>query len=249
MPGRGWKEAMFGTAALDGLRLVVKLAHAPAPALSTIAERRAFIPALLIATLLALSYTSLLVPRFDFDSAVSEQLDHNPKSADMTPHQREEALVAGRRIGVVGAYASAVLLPTLKALAIAFCLWLALKVAGGTPELVPTIAVTSFALLPLSLESLLTIPAILVQPMLNADSVQKLLPTSPAFFEAGPSRWTLALGAVDLFSLGCVVLLALGASQVANVSTKRAAIVVSVLWVAYVGVVKIALPQLAGANT
>jgi hypothetical protein len=233
----------------DTLRLIYDVFAAPRRALATIAEQRIFVPALVVATAVAVGQTAALVPRFDYDTAITAKIEQQPKSADMTPHQKEEAVRAGRRVGIVGAYASAVFVPGLSALAAAFLLWLGLKVAGGAPEFVPTFAVTSFALLPLSFETLLTIPTILARPILSGSDIPCLLPSSLAFFETTPSHWTAALGSADLFGLWVVGLLVIGLSSPARMSLMRTAVAVSVLWIAYIGVFKIALVRLTGVST
>jgi len=53
---------------------------------------------------------------------------------------------------------------------------------------------------------------------------------------------------VDLFSLWAVWLVAAGMAGVAKVSRRRALLTVTVLWLAYVAVFRVALPVLAGAR-
>ena len=77
-----------------------------------------------------------------------------------------------------------------------------------------------------------------------------LLPSSLGLLLPADTTGPLAsfLGAVDLFSLWAVWLVAAGMAGVAKVSRRRALITTTVLWLAYVAVFRVALPALGGAR-
>jgi hypothetical protein len=104
-------------------------------------------------------------------------------------------------------------------------------------------------MLPLSLKSLLSIPALLRQEAIPADELGNQLPSSLAALapDAAASR-LLLLSAFDLFSLWSLVLVALGMAHVAQVSKARSAVVTLALGGGYVALFHLALPSLGGAS-
>ena len=222
----------------------------PARAMPQVAESGRFLPALVAATAAAVLFAVLSVPRFDFGKAAIDALDRRPDAAQMTPHQREEAVATANKIGAVAGYAGAVFLPTAMALGAAFALWLGFKLAGGAPAFRPTFAVASFGQLPGAVHQLLLLPAVLRAEALDPSVVPRLLPSSAgALLPAGVTGPIAAfLQAIDLFSLWSVALMVLGMASAARVSRGRAVATTLLLWLAWVAVVRVALPRLGGVQ-
>lgn len=222
----------------------------PARAMPQVAESGRFLPALVAVTAAALLFAVLAVPRFDFARAAVDQLERRPDSAQMTPHQREEAIATVTKIGAVTGYAGALVGPALMALGAAVALWLGFKLAGGTPAFRPTFAVASFGQLPGAVHQLLLLPAVLRAGSVDPTAVPRLLPSSLGALlppgASGPGASFLL--AVDLFSVWSVALLALGMAAAARVSRRRAAVTTTLLWLAWVAVFRVALPGMGGAR-
>lgn len=223
----------------DGAVLVAALT-APGRGLAAAADRRRLLTAILAATLASLLAAAVVVPRVDFARDVPAKL--GPEAATMTPHQLEEAEAQAAKIGAVFGYAGAGLGPAFAVLGTGLACWLAFKVAGTRPGLKPTMAVAAHALLPLALERLLAVPAALAQAPLAASEVPRLLPSSlAALLPASASPVALAAaGALDLFTLWALLLLAGGMARVAGASRLRAGVVVAVLFLAQVAFFRIA---------
>jgi hypothetical protein len=196
-------------------------------------------------------FAAVAVPRLDFARAADEALDRRPDAAQMTPHQREEALVTARKIGAVAGYAGALFGPSLMALGSAVALWLGFKIAGGQPAFRPTFAVASFAQLPGAVQQLLALPAVLRAEALDPTLLPRVLPSSAGALllpvgATGPGAALLL--ALDLFALWTVALTVLGMSRAAQVSRRRAAATTALLWVAWVAVFRVALPAMGGSR-
>ncbi len=235
--------------AIDG-RVVLRTLIAPALGLASAVERRRSLAALVLGTLAALAFASAAVPRIDYEGAAAAELARSPKAAEMTPHDREEALATARKVGEIGGWAEALTGPSLRALGLALALFLAFRVGGTRPAFRETFAVAAHGLLPIWLERLLAIPAALARAPIPADQVSSLLPSSPAALlpASAPAALSGALGALDLFALWAVVLVATGMARASGASRRRAGVVTAVLYVAWVAVVDIAIPALAAAG-
>jgi Yip1 domain len=219
---------------------------APARGLAAAAERRAILAPLLAATLASLAAAAVVTPRLDFDRAVYDAIDKDPQAQQLSPHELEERLAQARKVGSIASYAGAAFGPTLAALGAAVALSLAFRVAGARPAFAPTLAASSFAMVPLALRSLLLVPAATRMQGVSAEQVSRALPSSlGALLPAtAPPRLLALAHAVDLFSLWGVALAALGMAHAAGVARGRALAVVALLWASWILVVHVALPGL-----
>ncbi len=220
----------------------------PDRAMPQVAESGRFLAALLAATAAAVLLAAVAVPRLDFARAASAALDRRPDAAQLTSHQREEAIATARKVGAVAAFAGALFGPAAWALGGAIALWLGFKLAGGHPGFRSTFAVASFAQLPGAVHRLLSLPAVLRTGTVDPVELPRILPSSAgALLPAGASGpGASALFALDLFALWAVALVALGMAQAAQVSRRRAATTTILLWLAWVAVFEVALPGLRG---
>jgi hypothetical protein len=222
----------------------------PGTELPRAAEQRRYWVPLLFATAAALLFSIVAVPRVDFERAAADALDRSEDAAQISPHDREVKLEQARKVASLAAYSGAAFGTALTALLAAFWVWMAFKVVGGKPGFAETFTVMCWALLPGAVEALLAIPALLVRGTLMPEQLGTLLPSNLGILLPTGSKGPLAsfLGAVDLFSLWAVWLVAAGMAGVARVSQRRALVTVTVLWLAYVAVFRVALPVLGGAR-
>ena len=233
----------------DGTVIARTLA-APSAGLADAVERRRSLTALALSTLAALAFAAVAVPRVDYERAAAAEIDRGPKAAEMTPRDREEALATARKVGEISGWAGAALGPTLAALAAAAALFLAFRVAGTRPPFRETFAVTAHGLLPVWLGSLLAIPAALAHAPVRAEDLGRLVPSSAAALlpPRTPAPLAGALGALDLFALWAVALVATGMVRASGASRRRAAAVTVVLYVAWVAIARVALPAFSAAG-
>jgi hypothetical protein len=235
--------------ATDG-RVIARTLAAPALGLASAVERRRSLAALVLATLAALAFAAAAVPRIDYERAAAAELARDPKAAEMTPHAREEALATARKVGEIAGYAGALAGPVLHALGAAVALFLAFRVAGTRPAFRETFAVAAHGLLPIWLARLLAIPAALARAPIPAEQAGSLLPSGPAALlpHGAPPALAGALGALDLFALWAVALIATGMARASGASRRRAAVVTVVLYLAWIAVARIALPAATAAG-
>jgi Yip1-like protein len=230
--------------------VIARTLTAPSIGLAGAVERRRSLTALALATLAALAFAAVAVPRVDYERAAAAELDRGPGAAELTPHAREEALATARKVGEIAGWAGAALGPALAALGAAASLFVGFRVAGTRPPFRETFAVAAHGLLPVWLGLLLAIPAALVRAPVPPDAVAGLLPSSPAALlpARAPAALAAALGALDLFALWALVLVATGMARASGATRRRAAIVTVVLYAAWIAVARIALPAFAAAG-
>jgi hypothetical protein len=238
--------------ATDGAVIVATFV-APSRGLSAAVARRRSLSALLLATLAALAFAAAAVSRVDYERAAAVRLEAvtepGEKAAELTPHEREKALATARKLGQVAGWAGAALGPALAATAAAAFLWLGFRLAGTRPAFRDTFAGTTHGLLPVSLAKALSIPAAVARAPIPAEEVGLLLPSSAAALlpPGAPAALGGVLGALDLFALWSVALVAIAMARASGASRRRAAVVTAILYAAYVAVIEVALPAVAGA--
>lgn len=222
----------------------------PTKELPRAAEQRQYWVPLLLATAAALLFSIVGVPRIDFERAAADAIDRSEGAAQMTPHDREVKIDQARKVAALASYAGAAFGTGLSALLGALVVWLAFKVVGSNPGFPQTFTVMCWALLPGAIESLLSIPALLMRKTIPVEQLAAIFPANLGTLLPVGSDGPLAhlLGAVDLFSLWALWLVAVGMAGVAKVSGRRALVTMIVLWLAYVAVFRVALPTLGGAR-
>ncbi len=227
----------------DGAAAVAVLT-APGRGLGLVVMRRRRLVAILIATAASLLFAAIAVPRLDFARAAERKMDLLPAAAaaEMTPFQREEAIEQARKVGSIAVYAGSAFTPAFSVLAAALFLWIAFKVAGTSPPLKGTVAVTAHALLPVLLAPLLMLPALVLKAPVDAEALGRLLPSSLGAFLSDQASPILlaAASSFDLFSFWSLALLTVGMARLTGASPRRAATVVGLLWLAQVAFLRIA---------
>ncbi len=222
----------------------------PTTQLPRAAEQRQYLVPLLLATAAALLFAIVAVPRIDFEKAAADALDRAEGAAQMTPHERETKIEQARKVAALAAYSGAAFGTALSALVAAFGLWLAFRVVATRPGFAPTFTVMCWALLPGAIEAVLGVPALLVRRVVPPEQLATLLPANLGILLPAGAAGPLAsfLGAMDLFSVWAVWIVAAGMAGVARVSRNRSLVTVTVLWLSYVAVFRVALPALGGAR-
>ncbi len=223
----------------------------PSASLSALVARPRAAVALALATAAALLSAAVVIPRTDYGRGESPPAETDGQPApEPTQYERELSATTARKLGELGDWAGAALLPTLLAVGAAGALSLGFRVAGAGASFRPALAVTAHGMLPIWISRLLAVPAALAHAPVPRGDVASLLPSSPAALlpAGGPPVLAGALGGLDLFALWAVWLVALGMARITGASRARAVATTAVLYVAYVAVFKVALPSLsAGA--
>lgn len=225
-------------------------ASSPALLLEEALAHRTLWPPLVAATLAALLFAAVAVPRTDFEGAAAAALEKGGAAAQQSPHDREVALDTARRVGALGAFAGAGLGTPLAALSMAVALWLGFRVVGGRADFRGSLTVAALGLLPGAAERLLSLPALFARGLVPPWALDRLLPAGPGVLLPPGDRSPLAalLWSADLFSLSAVALVAWGMARVASVSPRRALLTTAVLWLGYVAVFRVAPAAFGGTH-
>jgi hypothetical protein len=227
--------------------IVLRTLARPTVGLSALSERPRAAVALLLSTFLALAAAAAVIPRTDYGGGDTDAkpADGQPPP-DPTEYERDQAASAARKLGELGDWAEAALLPSLLAACAAGLLVAGFRVAGARTSFRPALAVAAHGTVPLWLARLLAVPAALSHGHVPRAEVAGLLPASAAAFlpPGAPPPLVGALGAIDLFGLWAAWLVALGMARATGASRLRSFAVTFALYLAYVALARVALPSL-----
>lgn len=209
-------------------------------------NRHRALTAVVLSTALCLLATGLILPHIDAEAVAGDSL-----VADMTPHERSQAMETAVKLYRVTIWGLAGMGSAGSALLISLALWLAFRVAGARAGFKTSFTVTAHALLPQALKVVLMVPAVLVRKWVTPAELPTLLPSSitailPDSFHA-PAPAMAALSALDFFTLWSLVLLGVGMRQASGASKLRTALVLVVLFAAYIAIAKV-VPSALGAR-
>ena len=202
----------------------------PGPTFASIARRPGWVLPLVISTLLSIAATAAIVPRIDFESVIREKMAERHTSI---PEDRMEQIIGTqKKIGPLFGYASALLAPTVFTLVLALILWLAFKAFGWETTFRQSFGVTAHALLPSIFGSMLLIFFATRLDSVNPADIRDLTHSNAGFLvdrHANPVLHSLA-GSVDLISIWMFGLLGIGFAAAANVTRRKAVILIGSLW-------------------
>lgn len=186
----------------------------PGKVFADLAAKPRWLVPILISILLGLSFTYALNSRVGWDQTIRQALVNNPRTADLTPAQKEQAIQRGAQFAAVAAWFGAVLAPPLTSLIIAGILTGLFNALLGTDlKFSQMFSITSYAMLVRSLYTVLIILILYLKPPEDFDI--RFNPFSIGGYLSRTETPKFLLGfatSMDLFSIWTVVLLALGFS-------------------------------------
>jgi len=230
---------------MQAFKTLLTVLWAPARGFAQAVEGRRVILPVAMATCLMIVCNGLAMSRLALEATIITALEKSPKSSDMTPFERQQAIETGVKVGKIGMIASSLFSPAFFWFAVGLGLFVGLAVAGGKPRFGGSLRVAARGMAPALLRApVLSLPARWRHDSLTAEELGRLLPSNIAAVALEPSQAITPLGgllaALDLFELWAVVLLVIGMAQVAGVSKLRAGVAVGVLWAGYVAALRVA---------
>ena len=201
----------------------------PGPTFAAIARRPSWWLPLIICAVVSIAATAAVLPRIDFESALREGLAARGKT--IPEAQFDQILATQKRLAGLG-YVWAALAPALIALVVGTVLLLAFKAFGWDLQFRQAFGVTSHALLPTIGISMLLILFVTRLDLVNPADLGDLTHSNLGFLvdrHANPALHSLA-GSLDVFGIWMLILLVIGFAAAANVTRRKAAMLIVSLW-------------------
>lgn len=214
----------------SSLSRMVGALTSPTKTFESIAKRPTWLIAIVVLILVGTATAYLAVDRIDFEEEIRVALEKRDQPMP-TGEQLEKAAALQKLISWAVA---PVLFGFIFYFLAALIFWMGFKLTGSALDYKTALSTTLHGYIPAAVKALVTIPVILGRAEISAEELQSgaLLKSNLAFLapeEAG-AVLVAVLSSVDLFSVWCIALLAIGFGVTAKVSKKTATITVIAVW-------------------
>jgi hypothetical protein len=210
----------------------------PKPAFADIAARPRWYVPLILMVVAAIAFTYCYTTHIGWRNYIAKTMENNSRAQNLSAEQRETQINTGAKIAPIFGYAGSLIGIPVVALVIAGVLLLMCKMMGASLQFKQMFAITSYAMLPGLISSIL---AIIVMFLKNPDDFNL---QNPLFFNIGAALepppntgkflYSLA-SSIDLFTFWSILLLATGISVAApKVPFSKAVVGVVVPWAIWV---------------
>jgi hypothetical protein len=174
------------------------------------------LPASIIVILSIVGVTALN-QHFNWKLYMVQQMEKNPRTAQMSAEQKQIRVDAGAKYAPIFASVSAVVIPILAMLVITLVLWGAYNLMAGAGATFGTsFAIVSHALVPASIVgSFLFLLILFLKPVGTFDLDNPIATNLDAFLPEDSAKWLVALAKnIDLIEIWKLMLLAIGFAAV-----------------------------------
>lgn len=210
---------------------LVSVLVAPGKTFRSIAQRPTVLVVLLVTTLVAAAVSALIFSKVDGEEMVRAQIEQSGR--EVSEEEMEGALAVGEGMRYVAPIGVLVAGPVM-ALLFGAVFLVAFRVQGAELGYKAALSTLLYGMMPTVVKALLIVPVALGREEISAEAAQTntVLASNLAFLappDAGPVALA-ALSSADVFSLWSIVLLAIGFAIVGRVSTVKAGVTVTLLW-------------------
>jgi hypothetical protein len=211
----------------------------PGKVFADIAERpsAAWLPPMVIAVLMGMGFSYAVSTHIGWDQIVRKTIANNPRTADLTAEQREQAVERGAKIGGTFAWVGAVVGPPLFTLIIAGILTGLFNALLGTDLKFSTMfSITAYAFLIRGLYSILLVLIMYLKPTEEFDIQLSPFSIGGYLNRQETPKWLFSLaGSIDLFTIWTIVVLAIGFSVASKkLSFSKCLTAIAIPWLVWV---------------
>ena len=221
----------------SAVAVIASVFYAPVQAFEALRARPRWWLALAILVLTSLAVQLAVLRHLDMAGTVRERMEAAARGRAVSEADVERAVEQGQKFAPVGAVAGALAAPVVFLL-LGGVYFLGLKLAGSQAEFKPVFATTLHATLPPAVvSSALTAVVVAQKGTMTANEMGRAVKSNLGAFLSpqAPAALRSAAEVLDVFNLWTWVLLAIGLSITGGIPRARAATVVAVVWVGWVG--------------
>lgn len=228
--------------------MMIGALFAPAETFGKVAQRPVWVVPLIVYVLLSVVGTVMVMPKIDFESAVRAELE---KSGQEIDDKQLELIISIQKPFV---YAASVFFIPFAIAVIAAVHMGGFRAFGGEGRFAQYFAVTTFAWMPLLVQSIVGQVVIMTRKSISVEQLQTAVVSNLGFLTSpidNPAQFTL-LSSIDIFSLWVMLLLVIGFGIVSKLPRAQSIGIVVAFWLIYVigktGMAAIGQAMRAGAG-
>ncbi len=198
--------------AISPIGRIVGVFFSPKATFEDIVRKPSWVLPVVLLTLFSIGVTVVINQRVDWRQFMSQQIEKNPRSANLSAEQKERQIEGGAKFTPIVTWAIGVCGPILFALVVALAMWGAYNLlAGANTNFGTSFAITSHAALTGLVSSLLFILVLYLKPPGTVDMENPVATNLAVLLPDDSAKWLLALlKSIDIFTFWTLILLAIG---------------------------------------
>lgn len=210
----------------------------PGRTFADIVQRPSWILPSVVLIVMSMLASVLLVQRVDWRDVISQQIEKNPRAADMSADQKEQRIEVGAKFAPIFGYVGGLIGPVVILLTICLVMWGAYSLLGGiSTGFVTSLSITAHALMTSLVSTPLFLFILFLKPKGTIDIENPMATNLAAFLPDDASKWLVTLGKnLDIFAIWTLILLAIGFAAInpKKMGTGKAVGIGFAVWIAYV---------------
>src|SRR5947209_3615477 len=208
--------APVAQASISPFGRIVGVFFSPGKTFEDIVRKPGWVLPLVLTTILSVGVSFAINQRINWREFMSQQIEKNPRSAQMSAEQKQQQIEGGAKFAPVFTYCIGLLGPILGALIVGLVMWGAYSLLGGASTNFGTaFSITSHAFLTGLVSSPLFILILYLKPYGTIDLENPVATNLAAILPDDSAKWLVALcKSFDVFTFWTVILLAIGFAAV-----------------------------------
>jgi Yip1 domain len=198
--------------AISPIGRIVGVFFSPKATFEDIVRKPSWVLPVVLLTLFSIGVTIVINQRVDWRQFMSQQIEKNPRSANLSAEQKERQIEGGAKFTPIVSWVIGLCGPILFALVVALAMWGAYNLLGGSNTNFGTsFAISSHAALTGLVNSLLFILVLYLKPPGTVDMENPVATNLAVLLPDDAAKWLIALlKSIDVFTFWTLILLAIG---------------------------------------
>ena len=217
---------------------VIGVLFSPKPTFEDIARKPSWLLPIILTTVLSIIATSALNQRMNWREFVSQQMEKNPRAAQLSAEQKERQVEVSAKVTSTIVYVSGVVVPILAALVLGLVMMGAYNLlAGAGATFMQSFNIAAHAGLVGIVSTPIFLLILFLKPAGTIDVENPMATNIAAFLPEESAKWLVALcKSFDIFTFWTLILLAIGFAAVNPRKLKgaKAFTIVFSVWAVYV---------------
>lgn len=201
---------------INHLGRIFGVLFSPKATYEDIVRRPTWVAPLVVLIVLSLVASVIFVQKVDWREVISQQIDNNPRAAQMSADQKQQQIEMGSKFAPVFGYVGGLVFPVVLLLIMALVMWGAYAVMSGVNAGFGTaMAITSHAFMTSIISTPVFLLILFLKPSGTIDVENPMATNLAAFLPEGVPKWLSVFGRqIDVFTIWTLILIAIGFSVI-----------------------------------
>lgn len=200
------------TAAISPIGRIFGVLFSPKATFEDIVRTPSWILPMVLFLLFSMGAVIALNSHFDWRQYMTQQIEQNPRTAQLSPEQKQQQIDGGAKFAPIFSYVSGAVIPIVGVIIISLIMMAAYNLfAGAGVNFKTSVAIVSHAFVPTLISSILFVIILFLKPIGDFDLENPVASNLAALFPADAPKWLQAFGRnIDVFLIWVLALLAIG---------------------------------------